>query len=272
MTVEEYMIYSDKAREIFAYLNGRVNILNNNCVLSTDCYDYVNKTYGNIRFPSNIIVHIGNIVDEWDPQYSKYFSKYDFICTIITWTITHELSHADQDISMLRYNKDEQYRMSVEQDVEKSSYDWVDAHSADISLACGFNVIIKMLTSNSIADISNYTRACVKGYYLQTIANVIIRDMDYFLGLQVFTNDSMCSDMILIFNDTESVVVKSNDNFLRENIGLFSSLVSKYCTIYNRYNIGIDISFGTNSMGRRTATVNFNISNGIITPLVLINK
>lgn len=272
MTVEEYMIYSDKAREIFAYLNGRVNILNNNCVLSTDCYDYANRTYGNIVFPSNIIVHVGNIVDEWDIQYTKYFTKHDFICTLIAWTIAHELHHADQDISMIKYNKDEQYRKSIEQDVEKTSYDWVDMHSAEISSACGFNVVIKMLTSNSFVDFSNYTRAGTKAYYLQTIANVVIRDIDYFFGLHVFTNDNMCSDMIIVFNDTDSVVIKSNDNFLRENIGLFSSLVAKYCTIYNKYNIGIDISFGTNSMNRRTATVNFNISNGVIVPLVLLNK
>lgn len=272
MTVEEYMIYSDKAKQIFSYLNGRVNTLNNNCVLSTDCYDYANRTYGNIRFPSNIIVHIGNIVDEWDNQYSMYFNKHDFICTIIAWTITHELSHADQDISMIRYNNNEQYRIGIEQDVERYSYDWVDSHAADISAACGFNVIIKMLTSNNIVEISNYTKACVRDYYLQTIANVIIRDMDYFIGLHVFTNNDMCNDMILIFNNTESVVIKSNDNFLRENIGLFNSLVSKYCTIYNRYNIGIDISFGTNTMNRRTATVNFNISDGIIMPLTQINK
>ena len=46
MTVEEYVIYSEKARQIFSFLNGRVNSLNKYCILVTDSYDFVNKTYG----------------------------------------------------------------------------------------------------------------------------------------------------------------------------------------------------------------------------------
>ena len=268
MTVEEYIIYSEKARQIFSFLNGRVNSMNKFCILVTDSYDFVNMTYGNIRFPSNIIIHIGNIVDEWMPQYERYMNKYDFVCTIITWAITHELFHSDQEISMLRYNNDEQYRTSVEGDVERSSYDWVVNHSVEISQACGFNVIIQMLTSNNLPNISNYAKVGVKDYYLQTIANIVIRDIDYFLALQVFTNDSLCNDMILMFNDLESVVIKSNDRYLKENIGLFASLVSKYCTNYNRYNIGIDVTFGTNGANRRMATVRLTISEGVILPIM----
>ena len=269
MTVEEYVIYSEKARQMFSFLNGRVNSLNKCCILVTDSYDFVNRTYGNIRFPSNVIIHIGNIVDEWEQQYEKYMKKYDFVCTIIAWAITHELFHADQELSMLRYNNDEQYRISIEGDVERSSYDWVVSHAVEISQYCGFNVIIQMLTSNNLPSISNYAKAGVKDYYLQTIANIVIRDIDYFLALQVFTNDALCNDMILMFNDTESVVIKSNDKYLGENIGVFSSLVSKYCTNYNRYNIGIDVSFGTNGANRRMATVRLNISEGVILPIIM---
>lgn len=268
MTVEEYVVYSEKARQIFSYLNGRVNIVNKYCTLVTDSYDYVNMTFGNIRYPSSVIVHIGNIVDEWNSQYEPYMKKYDFVCSVITWAITHELFHADQAISMLRYNIDEEYRISIEGDVEKSSYDWVLSHSMEISQVCGFNVIIAMLTSNNLPEMSNYAKVTVKDYYLQTIANIVIRDIAYFQALQVFTNDSMCNDMILMFNDMDSVVIKSNDTFLRENIEHFVHLVSKYCTIYNRYNIGVDVIFGTNNMGRKTATVKFNISEGLITPLL----
>lgn len=269
MTVEDYILYSNKAHQIFSYLNGRVNTVNKNCRLMTDSYDFVNKTYGNIRFPLDVIIHVGNIVDEWIPQYEGYINRHDFICSVITWAITHELFHADQEISMLKYNIDEAYRASVEGDVEKSSYDWVLNHSMEISQACGFNVIISMLTSDRLPSISNYSKVGTKDYYLQTIANIVIRDINYFIGLQVFTNDSMCNDMILVFNDTDSVVIKSNDNFLRENIEHFSQLVSKYCTTYNRYNIGIDVVFGTNTMGRRVATVKFNISEGVIIPIVI---
>ena len=269
MTVEEYTIYSDKARQIFNYLNGRVNSINKCCILVTDSYDFINKTYGNIRFPSNIIIHIGNIVDEWVPQYERHMNKYDFVCTIIAWAIAHELLHSDQEISMLRYNKDEQYRLAVEGDVERSSYDWVSKHSIEISQACGFNTIIQMLTSDNLPSISNYTKVGVKDYYLQTIANIVIRDIDYFLALQVFTNDALCNDMILVFNDAESVVIKSNNQYLRENVGIFASLVSKYCTNYNKYNIGIDVIFGTNSLGRKMTTVKFNVSDGVIFPIIV---
>lgn len=267
MTVQEYNEYSNITINLFNYMNGRINQLNSNCFLQIDPYDLLYNTYGNIKYPNVIFIHVGTIVDTWKDDWSIYMSKRDYIGSCIAWAISHELHHADQLISMVMYNRNTEYKNEMESDVERASYDWVLNHSKELSQIGGFNVLINKLESNTLPEIGHYTKASVKEFYLQTIANIIIRDLDLFDSLRVFTNDNMCDDMILIFNNIDTIVIKSNGKFLSENIIPFSKLVYEYCSKYNIYHIYVDISFSYNNTGRCMATVEFKITNQIIYPM-----
>lgn len=269
MTVEEYRKYSDLTIRLFNYMNGRINQMNSNCILEIDPYDLVYNTYGNIKYPNRIFIHVGTVIDGWDDAWSSCISKHDYIGCCLAWAISHELHHADQLISMIQYNINQEYKKIVEADVERASYNWVVDHASEISSIGGFNVVMDILQSPILPAISHYRKASTKEFYLQTIANIVIKDFDLFEGLKVFTIDSLCDDMILVFNNIHTIVIKSNGNFLAENVVPFSRIVYHYCGQYNIYNIYVDVSFAVNNTGRRIATVEFNISNQKANPLTI---
>lgn len=267
MTIEDFRKYSDITIRLFNYMNGRINQLNNNCILNINPYDLITGTYGNIKYPNVISIHVGTIVDSWNDEWSSIINKDDYIGSCLAWAISHELHHADQLISMIMYNRNIEYKNKVEGDVERASYDWVAYHAKELSKVGGFNVLINKLQSESLPDIGNYTRADAKQFYLQTIANVIIRDLELYEQLKIFTNDEMCSDIILVFNSLDTIVIKSNGRFLEENIVPFTRLVYEYCGKYNIYHIYVDISLAYNNDGRCTATAQFKISDPLIDPM-----
>ena len=267
MTIQEYKDYSDITIKLFNYMNGRINVLNNNCILQICPYDLINNTYGKIRHPNLVFIHVGTIVDSWDDSWSIYMNKQDYVGSCIAWAISHELHHVDQLMSMIMYNRNDDYRKEMEADVERASYDWVHNNRTILSEIGGFNVLMNQIYSPSLPDNGHYTKASVKEFYLQTIANIIIRDLDLFESLRVFTNDTMCDDMILVFNNIDTIVIKSNGIFLKENTIAFSKLVHEYCSRYDLYHIYVDISFGYNSNNRCIATVQFQISGNLIYPM-----
>lgn len=129
MTIEDYRVYSAMAKILFGYMNGKINTLNKYCTMNLMMYDFANKNFGIINYPNYITIYIGNIVDSWRDEWSSIISRHDYIGSCIAWAIAHELHHADQLISMLQYNANQDYKRQVENDVERASYDWVKRHA-----------------------------------------------------------------------------------------------------------------------------------------------
>lgn len=267
MTINEYHYYSNIALKIFEYMNGKINTMNSKCQLYIDMYDLINGTYANIRYPNFIFIHIGTIVDSWNNDWDDYMDKSSYIVSCIAWALSHELHHADQLISMLQYNRNPSYKKAVEGDVERASYDWVASHSREISNLINIPIVIREIDSPSLPLRGNYTRASIAQFYKQTIANIIIRDLDLFNKLIVFTDDSSCDDIILNFNNTDTVVIKSNGNYCAENINLFSSLAYKYAGYFDIYHINA-VSKIDNINDRKIATVNITITDNYIKPMI----
>lgn len=268
MTLEEYRYYSDITIRLFNYMNSRINTMNSRCTLYIDMWDNINNTYANIRYPNHIIVHVGSVIDSWDDNWSTSMNKKDFICTCLAWAISHELHHADQLISMLRYNSNDHYRNEVEEDVERASYDWVVDHAIELSSVGGFTVLLNGKNAYDISNSNRYKKASPREFYLQTILNTVIRDYDQFNSMKVFTNENIASDIILIFNEVDTVVIKSCNKYLEENIPLFSEIVFKWIGRYDVYNIYGEVSFSYMDNGRTAAIVRFTISENYIKPMI----
>ena len=125
----DFIRYSNIARDLFGYMNGKINKLNSQCFLNIEGYDLINRTTANIRYPNTICVFIGNAMNSWSDEYSQYIDKDSFICTVIAWSLAHELFHADQLLSMIQYNSNIHYKQSIECDVETASYYWKSCYT-----------------------------------------------------------------------------------------------------------------------------------------------
>lgn len=265
--MEEYHSYSDIAVKLFNFMNGNINKMNSKCELYIDMYDSINKTYANIRYPNFIFLHIGTIIDSWEDEWDIYMNKDSYITSVIAWALSHELHHADQLISMIQYNMSDDYRNSIENDVERISYDWVVAHSYDIYMITGIELSIAEISSPSLPSVGYYTRATTAEFYKQTIANIIIRDLDLYARLRIFTDDRLCDNIVLRFNKLDSVVIKSNGEYLSENVNEFSRLAYKYAGYFDTYCISAGSSTITKD-GKNITIVDFSIQNGLIKPMI----
>ena len=269
LTINEFHEYSEIAKRVFAFMNGKINILNNRCSISIEMYDFLNKTYANIRYPNNITIYIGTIIDSWIPSWEIYLNKKDYIGTCIAWALSHELHHADQLISMVQYNRNSSYKTSVEEAVELASYNWVNINKIELSQVGGFNVIIDKLDSNTLPKNKkcDYRKATVKEYYLQTIANVLLRDLDVFVKLRAFTNDEEADDIILCFSDHDKIIIKENGEYLIENVNRFSNLVYIWAGYYDTYSVAASTTF-MQSGNKTIAYVRFDFSDRLINGMV----
>lgn len=269
MTVKEYQYYSKMTTNLFNFMNGYVNKINSNCLLCINMYDLVNETYGNIRHPKMVYINVGNIVDSWNEDWEGIVDRHDFIGTILAWTICHELYHADQELSMIKYAKDDSYKKSSENDVEVESYYWVLNHADEVSEVGGFNVVIDCFTTGSF----NF-RACryksinAKSFYTQTIANIVLRNFDMFNKIDPLVNDSNIDDITLVFGNVDSVDIKKNGEYLDENINTFSSYVYKWASYFDNYIVSVEGYYTRTPNNKPGVILSFEFKDRSIYPII----
>lgn len=267
MTLEEYRFYSDIAIKLFNFMNGNINKMNSNCELHIEMYDYIHGVYANIRYPNHVVIFIGTIIDSWSDEYYSYLNKETYVSSCIAWALSHELHHADQFISMIRYNSNQEYKDNIEADVNRASYDWVKEHGRELSCLVGVEISMTKIYSPSLTNNTSYRKASVAEFYKQTIANIILRDLDLFFKLKVFTDDSVADDIIISFNNLDKIVIKSKGRYLEENINAFSDMSYRYAGYYDMYSIQVEVKV-LNESDRNIALVNFNTHNELIRPMI----
>lgn len=268
MTIPEYHKYCEVTKALFEYMNGRVNTMNSQCTLQLEMFDLITGTFGNIRYPNHIVIYVGTIINAWNDEWDPYINKNDWICTCIAWAVSHELHHADQLISMMTYNRNQEYKDKVEGDVELASYNWVARHSKEIGVVCECNIIISDLISDGIPKVGNYKKASPKEFYIQTIANILLRDLNVFQDIADTFNNDAITDIILVFNDIDSVVIKTNGIYVDSNINLFSQMVYKYSGYWDLYSISCEIIIkAMEDNSRILAYVRFKISGCLVNPM-----
>lgn len=267
MTNFEFNSYSRVATTLFNYMNGRINKMNSCCYLYIDMYDNIRNTYATIRYPNHIYLHIGNVIDSWHDEWEDIIQKDEYVCTLLSWVIAHELFHADQAIQMVMYLSNSSYKEDKENDVQRASYDWVCNHEYELSNLIGVEIDMEAITSNSLPDEGHYRKASVAEFYKQTIANTILKDLQLFNKMTFFTNDSETDDIILVFNSTDSVIIKSQGRYLEENIQYFSTLVYNYVAYYDVYVVNINTETVYKD-GRSLVIVDLQIENPLLYPMI----
>lgn len=267
MTNFEWCFYQPIAKRLFDYMNGRINKMNNRCILYIDMYDNIRNTYATIRYPNHIFLHLGNIIDSWNNEWYGIIKKEEYVCTVLAWAIAHELFHADQAIQMVMYMNNNAYKEDKENDVQRSSYDWVSDNQFVLSNLIGIRIDMEAITSDSLPDEGHYRKASPAEFYKQTIANTILKDLQLFNKLTFFTNDAEADDIILMFNSKESVVIKSGGRYLAENISAFSDMTYRYVAYYDVYVVNVNIETIMRD-GRSVVIVDLKIDNPLFYPMM----
>lgn len=255
MTDIEFDYYSNKAINLFNFMNGNINSLNSNCML------YIDRTHpsiisARIRYPNHITIFIENVYNCWNDRYIlDGINKDDYITTIIAWALAHELCHADQEISLQKYNNDINYKSRIESGTERRSHAWVMAHNKELSQLTGSNIIISSLTSEYLLKKDYYyENPSIKEFYKQTVLNVIVKDEKFNIR---YIDDDVYDDIVIAFNNIDSVVIKENKMFLRESIPKFSEMVYRYMGQYDEYSLKIRYS-DTIYMNKHIGYIYFN--------------
>lgn len=242
LTVEEFCYFADITKKLFDYMNGRVNRIL--CVLDVKAKDIERSALANIVYPNYISVYIDTISENYTISGLDELMGYeDYMTTIIAWSICHELFHADQLMSIVQYCNNEEYKQNVEMAVELNSYNWICNHIDELSNVVGFRFSIESVGSelleNARRSSISYKYAGVKDYYLQTIYNIIFRNLDiiYDEALKVLIDDNLSDDIILEFSPNDKICIKRNGVYLSENINTFASLAYKFAGQYDNYQI-----------------------------------
>ena len=236
--IEELQEYISAANTFFEFMNGKINTMNP-CTFRIEMYDYNGRAYANINYPNDVYINIGTIAESWNDEWIQIMSKRDYIFTIIAWSIAHELFHADQLISMVAYNHDPTYRLKVEGDVQRASYDWVYKNRKKLSELGNFNCKIAFISSEILPPVSDYRKASAKEFYFQTIANIILRDLELFNQLTILKNDNDTDSILVVFNKQDSIMIKEKGMYKDDRIKQFSDLAYKYAGQYVRYSVSI---------------------------------
>lgn len=265
----EFENYAAYTRMLFIYMNGRINVLNNNCNLEIG-YIGENYRYGAIRYPNHITIYIGSILSTWNDKWTKIVSKKDYVMTCVALAIAHELHHADQLISMLNYNDDINYRKRVEGDVERASYDWVVKNAKTLETVGNFKVVLDCLSFSTLPKTGHYKKASIKELYLQIIKNVLFKNPELYRLFKIFENDKLADDIIIFFNEQEQVMIKRDGTYMIENLSLFSNLVFKYASYFDRYSIKAEMLLYDYPNNHTVGLVNVIISNAYINPIYKI--
>ena len=132
MTTEEFTYYSNIARRMFDFMNGKINPINI-CHLEIALYGNHPRMFGDFRNPNRIRLFMENIINDWKPEfYDNYkVTHYDYTCNLIALTICHELFHSEQVLDGIRYSDDKEYYDSIETAVKIEALNWIENSSID---------------------------------------------------------------------------------------------------------------------------------------------
>lgn len=271
LSVKEFEYYSDITRKFFDYMNGKVNRIL--CTLEIRLSDPINRAMGNIVYPNFVSIYLGTISDNYSPEIAEILTKEDFMVSSIAWSICHELFHSDQLISMVQYGSNQEYKNKVEMEVELQSHNWVCTHINELSSLCGFRFHIEDLCTTELEEAieinAKYKSSGVKEYYLQTIFNTILRNLDmvYDPVLDIFIKDDKVDNIIIKFesDDRTLLQIKKDGVYLSENMSAFAKLVYMYSGQFDWYIVNVTVD--TLEDGK-TAVVDFSKEKATINPII----
>lgn len=213
---KEYNRFKDFAFQAFYYLNGKINP-DNICVVKLDYYDKHN--FAEYRKPNLIAVKLATIVDQ------LYHEPDEVKKGLILLCIAHELVHANQSGSMMRYSADEMYAKAIESHAERTAQDYLKAHKEEIKELFGIDIQLGISYYGEVKPIDFDIPFDRESYYVNTL-------IDMFMGNRM-EHESKLRKVFAVPNiyitfDNKTVAVKENGLYLDSGVRDFNNALIAY--------------------------------------------
>ena len=280
MTTEEFTYYSNIARRMFDFMNGKINPINI-CQLEIALYGNQPRMFGDFQNPNRVHLFMENIIDDWKPEfYDNYeVTKYDYTCNLIALTICHELFHSEQVMDTARYKDDKDYYDSIETAVKIEALNWIE--NSGINKVFHFKICIEDFGKDVPYEYQQLDE--IDDFYYQILVNAVERVSmkseiadniyDYLFSINVH-------NVIIGFIDTnngidcnnysmKSLVIKQNNEFLYSAFTDFCNLVYENTARFTKYELADLFDYNSNT---NTSTLRFLVKNQIIEPVIFLNK
>lgn len=220
--INEYLKFAYK---VFEYLNGEINKVNKNVILSI--YPYNVGRLGEMTQRSTLKLYIYDIIERCN-------NDSNVIKNNILFTIVHELYHTDQFLSPYEYTINQEYNDRIEKQVNYMTIIYlVDnrkrlEENLDVRIMVDhLNQYLKMIT-NDLVDPIRYKRISIFNYYYE-----IIRYL--FSNLPNNFSDLLDAEpnIHLVCNDEKFIIKK--DGVFNENIDELNRIIHEnYIKIQRR--------------------------------------
>jgi hypothetical protein len=257
-TIEQFTFYKDFAERAFNYLCNRICKYNQNIRLIVDYSDFVRFTLANFKRPNIVMLHIDNVVAAYGNA-----NRVNEVCSLIIIALTHELHHAEQELSQERYRTDFVYKDTIEDGANSMAYHFLAAHRDEINRLFNINLDLSYLESIGRLN-TRYHSSTLEGYYKNILRNVWFRNDELFGKFEREFLDKY-PDVYLSFDNLFNLHIKSNGEFCERALNDFLIATEVYCGRYDRYTMEVyqDEPYRDKSEG---VVLRFKLSDMVINP------
>lgn len=230
--------YANFANRVFDYLNGRINKINPAAGL-------IIKEFNSIVAVMNfayITLYLSSIIKDNQTD--------DDIRMRIIATLSHELSHFDQDIDVKRYADDICYRMDTENQANRYSSEFVCRNYQEMANYCGYFPIDYFRNMNhELSRRSNtyFNHTTVENVYATHLKNL-------------FALDEKGYDIILMDCDGEEFYLKYLNRYNHVKLHDFNKAIMRVVENRMPYNIKSGVS-GNNKILKITSVGKIELPN-----------
>lgn len=135
--INQIVFYNDRALELFSYLNGRIS--NNLCIAQIGGFS--DRNFAEFMFPHRIAIFTGSIVESYYEPEADAVENYNYIMSVMTLVIAHELFHASQVPDVYVSSKNKEYLENIEDSAELSAEMWCYNHINEFRAYFGFEYV-----------------------------------------------------------------------------------------------------------------------------------
>ncbi len=238
--IEAMDYYSGFTRDVFEYMNARVSPLLS-CNLAINAYGASN--YGSFKKPNLVEINLGSIVNNF------YGASEDYIKFFICLSITHELFHANQSCSMMRYGADREYAELMEAQAEIMSRTFLTYEASALYHMFGFTIPSDIL--DNVPKPHTFYETIdenVAEWYINVLADSWFKNAAIASTLRTY----ICNPspeyrtMFIKFDELTPICIRVNGNYIDESMQLVADAIyDNYRDVRAVYHfensVGVDI-------------------------------
>lgn len=242
--------------EYFKFFNGKIN-KNNICKLDINSYNMLN--FAEFKYPNIISIKLCTIMEFYKNKSTEDLQSF------IMLTICHELVHADQSCSFLKYKKNSKFKKRIELDAETKSINYLLNNRKVILKRFSVDVMIGInMRGKPDINISNYNPICFNlfNHYIHSICSTFIQNE--IKEKKILSMSVPYPNIFINIEDiTEKITIKYSFYIKKDNIVL--NIIDMFNNILSEYRIG-------NSSFKVKFSINKYSNNKLILNILILNK